>query len=113
MVVVDDGEQGITHIVRGADLLDSTARQKTLAQHLGITYPAVMHVPLLLDEAGRKLSKQNHAAAMDITHPLDTLNLAWQALGFEKLASPTIQDFWATAIQHWANRYGLTRCTPT
>ena len=112
VVVVDDGEQGITHIVRGADLLDSTARQKTLAQHLGIAYPAVMHVPLLLDDAGRKLSKQNHAAAMDIMHPLDTLNLAWQYLGFEAIKCPDIQTFWTTATQQWANRYGLASSTP-
>src|SRR5690606_30155547 len=78
VVVVDDGDQGITHIVRGADLLDSTARQQLLARHLGIVYPSVMHVPLLCDATGRKLSKQNHAAAMDITRPLPTLNKAWQ-----------------------------------
>ena len=106
VVVVDDGEQGITHIVRGADLLDSTARQRSLARRLNINYPSVLHVPLLLDEAGRKLSKQNHAAAMDITHPVDTLNLAWQALGFDALHCPDIPSFWATATQHWANRYG-------
>lgn len=106
VVVVDDGEQGMTHIVRGADLLDSTARQRILARHLGIDYPSVMHVPLLLDTAGRKLSKQNHAAAMDLTHPLHTLNQAWQALGFEALTSPGLPVFWETATQRWANRYG-------
>lgn len=106
VVVVDDGAQGITHIVRGADLLESTARQRMLAQHLGVNYPTVMHVPLLLDAAGRKLSKQNHAAAMDLTRPLSTLNRAWQALGFEPLSSHDTKTFWETALERWANRYG-------
>lgn len=105
-VVVDDGEQGITHIVRGADLLDSTARQRVLARHLGIEYPSVMHVPLLCDARGRKLSKQNHAAAMDIARPLTTLNKAWEALGFEALAVNDISAFWQTAMERWAARYG-------
>ncbi len=108
VVVVDDGKQGITHIVRGADLLDSTARQRVLARRLGIACPSVMHVPLLRDAAGRKLSKQNHAAAMDITHPLPTLNKAWQALGFEALAAQDTVSFWQAALERWANRHGGT-----
>ncbi|MCC2596316.1 tRNA glutamyl-Q(34) synthetase GluQRS [Pusillimonas sp. MFBS29] len=112
VVVVDDGAQGITHIVRGTDLLDSTARQRMLARHLGLEYPSVMHVPLLLDDAGRKLSKQNHAAAMDINRPLDTLNQAWQALGFEALAAQDIDTFWTMALERWANRYGQRQPDP-
>lgn len=108
VVVVDDGEQGITHIVRGADLLDSTARQRVLARHLGIDYPSAMHVPLLCDATGRKLSKQNHAAAMDITRPLPTLNKAWQALGFEALDVDDMASFWQIALERWAARYGNT-----
>lgn len=111
VVVVDDGAQGITHIVRGADLLDSTARQRMLARHLGLDYPTVMHVPLLLDPEGRKLSKQNHAAAMDITRPLDTLNQAWQALGFEALVAQDVDAFWAAALERWANRYSQSQQT--
>lgn len=107
VVVVDDGEQGITHIVRGADLLDSTARQRVLARQLGIAYPRVMHVPLLLDEAGRKLSKQNHAAAMDLSQPMRTLNHAWEALGFKAIAAADPASFWQAAQALWTARYGL------
>lgn len=107
VVVVDDGEQGITHIVRGADLLDSTARQRVLARQLGISYPQVMHVPLLRDETGRKLSKQNHAAAMDLSQPMNTLNRAWEALGFEAVDAADPPSFWQAAQRQWAARYGL------
>jgi glutamyl-Q tRNA(Asp) synthetase len=107
VVVVDDGEQGITDIVRGADLLDSTARQRVLARQLGIAYPEVMHVPLLRDDAGRKLSKQNHAAAMDISQPVHTLNRAWQALGFDKVGAADVPAFWQAAQGQWARRYGM------
>lgn len=107
VVVVDDGQQGITHIVRGLDLLDSTARQRVLARHLGIEYPQVMHVPLLRDQAGRKLSKQNHAAAMDLAQPLQTLNKAWQALGFDSLPADSVEAFWNQAVARWAVRFGM------
>src|SRR5690606_1905721 len=107
VVVVDDGEQDITHIVRGADLLDSTARQRVLARQLGISYPQVMHVPLLRDETGRKLSKQNHAAAMDLSQPMNTLNRAWEALGFEAVDAADPPSFWQAAQRQWAARYGL------
>ena len=105
VVVVDDGEQGITDIVRGTDLLDSTARQQALARQLGIAYPSVMHVPLLTDASGRKLSKQNQAAALDLTHPMQTLTNAWKALGFEALGAENVSSFWRTAAEHWAERY--------
>lgn len=103
-VVVDDGDQGITHIVRGADLLDSTARQQLLARHLELPYPSVMHVPLLLDDNGRKLSKQNHAAALDLANPVRTLNKAWQALGFEALAVRDVEAFWEAATRRFQAR---------
>lgn len=106
-VVIDDGEQQITDIVRGTDLLDSTARQQVLARHLGIPYPNVMHVPLLLDDAGRKLSKQNHATALNLAQPLPTLNKAWQALGFEALPETDVPSFWKTAQSRWAARFKL------
>lgn len=106
-VVVDDGDQGITDIVRGSDLLDSTPRQQVLARVLGIHYPRTMHVPLLCDEAGRKLSKQNHAAAMDLTQPLTTLNKAWRTLGFETLDANDVPAFWRTAQAQWARRFDI------
>lgn len=108
VVVVDDGEQGITDIVRGTDLLDSTARQRMLARRLNIAYPSVMHVPLLLDDQGRKLSKQNHAAALDLAHPVRTLNRAWQALGFQALPETDPASFWSAAQARWAGRFSVS-----
>ena len=106
-VVVDDGDQHITDIVRGSDLLDSTARQRVLARHLGLIYPRVMHVPLLRDAVGRKLSKQNHAAPLDLARPVHTLNKAWKALGFDPLPAADVPTFWRTALDRWAARHGL------
>ena len=112
VVVVDDADQGITHIVRGADLLDSTPRQRLLAHRLGYRYPETLHVPLVLDQHGRKLSKQNHATPMDLTAPLKTLNLAWQALGFEALQCTTTEGFWQHATRQWAARFGPDKNSP-
>lgn len=75
-VVVDDALQGITHVVRGADLLDNTPRQIALQQALGYPTPHHLHTPLVQAADGEKLSKQNGALALDVTHPLATLNLA-------------------------------------
>ena len=80
-VVVDDAAQGITHIVRGADLTDNTARQILLQQALGLPTPSYLHTPLVLGDNGEKLSKQNGAKALDLTHPLQALNEAAHALG--------------------------------
>lgn len=106
VVVVDDAFQGITHIVRGADLLDSTARQMLLAQSLNLPSPRVMHVPLVLDDHGQKLSKQNHAQPFDTRHPVQTLNRAWSRLGFAPLAGvESAQTFWQQAVPQWAARF--------
>lgn len=80
-VVVDDAAQGITHTVRGADLADNTPRQILLQHALGLPHPVYLHTPLVLGANGEKLSKQNGAAALDLSHPLATLNAAAQALG--------------------------------
>jgi len=106
-VVVDDGDQGVTDVVRGADLLDSTARQRQLARALDLPPPRVLHVPLVLDDAGRKLSKQNHAPALDVSRPLDCLRAAWKALGFAELAAATPQAFWPEATARWARRFRI------
>jgi glutamyl-Q tRNA(Asp) synthetase len=106
-VVVDDGAQDISDIVRGTDLLDSTARQQMLARRLGIAYPRVMHVPLVLDAAGRKLSKQNHAPALDCHRPVETLNAAWTQLGFQALPATDPESFWRAALPLWAARFRL------
>jgi len=68
-VVVDDHLHGITHIVRGEDLLSNTSRQIYLQQCLGYQTPSYLHLPLVTNDAGEKLSKQTKATAVDITHP--------------------------------------------
>lgn len=105
VVVIDDILQGVTDVVRGADLLDSTARQHLLARQLGRRPPRMMHVPLVLDGHGNKLSKQNHATALDTARPLDSLARAWRHLGLTPLpAAASLEDFWHAATVHWAAR---------
>lgn len=106
-VVVDDAAQQVTHILRGEDLLSSTARQQQLAGLLGYEVPRVLHVPLVTDASGLKLSKQNHASAIELANPLETLQKAWLALGFERLEAKNLTDFWTKAACVWGQR--LTR----
>lgn len=80
-VVLDDIDQGVTEIVRGADLLEPTGRQCAIYQVLGANEPSYLHLPLALDSNGRKLSKQNHATAIDVTHRQALLHQAFAFLG--------------------------------
>jgi len=80
-VVVDDDAQGITDVVRGADLLDSTPRQILLQRALGFATPRYLHLPLIRDAAGRKLSKSEAATPLDPADPLPALRAAWRDLG--------------------------------
>ncbi len=105
VVVIDDADQGITDVVRGADLLDSTARQRVLQRILGLPLPRTLHVPLALDAHGLKLSKQNHAPALDLEQPLRTLGRAWAFLGFAPLQADSPDDFWSQATALWAQRF--------
>jgi glutamyl-Q tRNA(Asp) synthetase len=82
-VVVDDAAQGMTDIVRGADLLDSTPRQIVLQRALGLPTPRYLHLPLVVDGNGRKLSKSDAALPVDAGDPLPALGAAWRALGQE------------------------------
>lgn len=86
-VVVDDAEQGVTEVVRGADLLDSTARQIWLQRVLGLPVPAWLHVPLALDAHGRKLGKHDRARPVDAHDPLPALRAALAFLGQEMPAA--------------------------
>lgn len=80
-VVVDDADQGITEVVRGADLLDSTARQIFLQRTLGLPHPDYAHLPLALAPDGHKLGKSRQSNALDRHNPLASLHAAWQFLG--------------------------------
>jgi glutamyl-Q tRNA(Asp) synthetase len=80
-VVVDDAAQGITNVVRGEDRADNTARQILLQRALGLPTPAYLHTPLVRAADGQKLSKQNGAAALDVSKPLRTLQQAARHLG--------------------------------
>ncbi len=111
-VVVDDQAQNVTHIVRGEDLLSSTGRQFLLGDTLGFARPAMMHIPLVTDERGLKLSKQNGAPALDVGRPLEVLLAAWRHLGFSTMAVNTLEQFWEQAISTWAARFTMDRLAP-
>ena len=95
-VVVDDAAQGITYVVRGADLLDSTPRQILLQRALGLPTPRHAHLPLVLDGEGRKLSKSMAALPVDGAEPLPALRAAWVALG-----QPAAAIAGAGSVQAW------------
>jgi len=107
-VVVDDAAQGITHVVRGADLADNTPRQILLQHALGLPTPVYLHTPLVLGANGEKLSKQNGAAALELPDAraaLTALNAAAQALGLPPAHAPGIAEALAGWVQVWASRW--------
>ncbi|CAM2148022.1 Glutamyl-Q tRNA(Asp) synthetase [Pararobbsia alpina] len=104
-VVVDDGWSGITDIVRGEDLLDSTARQIYLQACLGLPAPRYLHVPVVTDANGEKLSKQTLAEAIDDEHPLVALSRAARHLGLMQSAtSRSVSEFYEKAIAEWGEQ---------
>ncbi|WP_397409140.1 tRNA glutamyl-Q(34) synthetase GluQRS [Polaromonas sp.] len=103
-VVVDDGAQGITDIVRGEDLADNTARQILLQHALGLPLPRYLHTPLVLGANGEKLSKQNGAQPLDTHAPLVCLEAAGRVLGLQAGAAST-SDWLAQAVPQWAALY--------
>jgi glutamyl-Q tRNA(Asp) synthetase len=106
-VVVDDAEQGITHVVRGQDLLSNTARQMHLQMVLGYPTPSYLHLPLVLDAQGEKLSKQTLATAIHTDNDqqaLDALRKAASHLGLRNLLDgkdTSIAEWLLAATQAW------------
>jgi glutamyl-Q tRNA(Asp) synthetase len=104
-VVVDDAEQGVTDVVRGADLLDSTPRQIYLQRLLHVPTPRYLHVPVVRNASGEKLSKQTGAMAVkayDSTAAIRALMDAAGALGLDVGTPVTLDAFWRSAIPAWA-----------
>ncbi|MFZ9329582.1 MAG: tRNA glutamyl-Q(34) synthetase GluQRS [Polynucleobacter sp.] len=113
-VVVDDHLQGITHIVRGADLLNNTARQIYLQHCLGYQTPSYLHLPLVTNDSGEKLSKQTQAQSIDISSPkavLSALNFSANHLGIEAVdlaTSQTVGEWLNKAILIWQSKIQFT-----
>jgi glutamyl-Q tRNA(Asp) synthetase len=116
-VVVDDASQHISHVVRGEDLTDNTARQLLLQEALGFRHPRYLHTPLVLGVNGEKLSKQNAAKALDLSSP-KAIGLAMQtaasALGLSTQKQTVnddagLQSALALWIQEWAHKYMAIR----
>ncbi|OOF00431.1 tRNA glutamyl-Q(34) synthetase GluQRS [Salinivibrio sp. IB643] len=104
-VVLDDIDQGVTDIVRGADLIIPTGRHIGLYRLLGARLPHYLHLPLALNAEGQKLSKQNRAPAIDNQAPLPALRAAMRFLGLhavaeEKVATPT--ELLNLAVNTWS-----------
>ncbi len=103
-VVVDDAEQGISEVVRGADLIESTPRQMHLQDLLGLPTPDYLHLPVALSVQREKLSKQTFAAPVDIARPVPMLYQVLRFLGQDPpsaLTESSLDDFWRWAITHW------------
>ena len=100
-VVVDDGLQEVTDVVRGADLIGSTARQIHLQHCLGLPTPRYLHLPLVTDAHGEKLSKQTGARALDPTDPLPALEAAMRHLGLPETGADRLDVFRERAVSAW------------
>lgn len=106
-VCIDDHFQGITHIVRGVDLLDSTPRQIYLQSQLNFPHPVYAHVPVITQGNGNKLSKQNHAPAIPLKNPRPTMIKALIALGLQPepdLLMSSIENILSWGVQNWSIR---------
>lgn len=97
---VDDAD-GVTHVVRGADLLESTGAQIGIMQALALSPPAYAHIPVACDANGDKLSKHSHAQAIINSDPLTLLLQAWNFLGQVDIHPATLNEFWVMAVKHW------------
>ena len=105
-VVVDDAEDGITEVVRGSDLLHSTPKQLHLFGLLALPNPPTyLHIPIAINAAGQKLSKQTHAEPLDDATPVPQIHAALVALGQRPLAelkNVTLAEIWRWALDNWS-----------
>lgn len=103
-VVVDDAAQGVSHVVRGIDLLSSTSRQIRLQQTLQLPTPQYCHLPVIVEANGQKLSKQNLAEPISTHYHTETMQLILKLLGLNlpnSLKNSTAPALLEWAIQHW------------
>lgn len=106
-VVVDDIDQGITDVVRGSDLLDMTAQQLQIYRALSAPPPRWLHIPVIVNEQGQKLSKQNHAPALDNRSPVENLFAALSALNQQppqSLLRESVDNLLDWGRTHWNRR---------
>jgi glutamyl-Q tRNA(Asp) synthetase len=108
-VVVDDDDQRVTDVVRGADLLDNTPRQIALQRALGLRTPRYLHVPLVVNERGEKLSKQTGARPLDRSDPVGELERAARHLALPPIGAASVAAFQRAAIAAWAERWQIGR----
>ena len=112
-VVLDDADQGISEVVRGIDIMDSTARQMYLIELLGLRQPMYAHFPVVVDEQQQKLSKQNHATPVTHEDPIATTTVALRLLGMvpPNDAKKTQSSLLDWAINHWQPErlHGITQ----
>ena len=104
-VVVDDYDQGITEIVRGIDLIDSTPRHIWLQRQLGFPTPGYVHIPVAVNDQGQKLSKLTGAAGIDSANPGPTLVRALEALGQQpppELGREPLEEIWQWTFANWS-----------
>jgi glutamyl-Q tRNA(Asp) synthetase len=109
-VVLDDIAQGVTQVVRGADLIEPTGRQISLYKMLNKKPVSYLHLPLAMDKNGNKLSKQNHAKAIDINDPVPTLLQAMRFLGFT--LPHDIESAACSEIVKWGWQNWQLKCLP-
>ena len=118
-IVVDDAADEVTDVVRGDDLLGTTARQRQLQRLLGFPLPRTMHVPVVRTPSGEKLSKQTQAPALDDQNPMASLIAAAMHLelgGYfdanrwdsrRLVTAQSVETFWTWATAAWARRWGI------
>lgn len=112
-VVVDDIEQGVTDIVRGSDLITPSYWQLTLWQYFTGKQPRMMHLPLVTNDKGLKLSKQNHAPSIESRHASNNLLMALDYLGIElkpELHAGSVTDILQEALQSWRKKWHIVSC---